>query len=455
MDDEDAETIDKKLTDFEDKELMLATVIKDHEAVEELYTATSKTQSNQIIDEHINLILHLLNVIRNDYDTLITAVLLAKRGILHPSIMSPYQLREIMIKLMGNIPSGLESPIPKDEENSHLILDLINLVAYYCNNKLVFIIKIPLLPIQNFDIYETISIPTRIINNSYIFIQPNHEYFAIRKDKQEFTTITEEELSKCKKLENRFMCVKFNPTFNSQLKSICEAKLFLLTSSEVPKNCDVRIVNFQYNMWHKLQNKNSWLYITKIPTTVTIACNNSENPIDTIINQSGILTMKSNCKVYSGSITLEATKIHIKTLEKQFIPPMNICDILCDNDRINKINLTSNKITINNLHIVKLENLDILSTKLNQMEQIAERILSKEKIEVHSNFLISLTVFIVVIIAVMLLIILRKRFKRSIKINITDEIEMDTMNTKATEDKDKQKRPVRRSSRLFSRHQSS
>ena len=52
---------------------------------------------------------------------------LQKRGIFHPSIMSPEQLYNNLQKLILNVPTGLRIPIPVSPKNSHLLLNIIDL----------------------------------------------------------------------------------------------------------------------------------------------------------------------------------------------------------------------------------------------------------------------------------------------------------------------------------------
>ena len=419
MDNEDAEFIDKKLNEFDKTETVLATVIKDQshvvrttilnfnstmsslvkneqilkeqtkylgESMKKLSSFVQHIDLNKIVDEHINILVHFVTILRNDYDTLTTAVLLAKRGILHPSIMSPFQIRENMIKLISNIPAGLQLPIPENKENSYLILELINLVAYYYNKRLVFVVKIPLLPTQLFEIYKTTPMPTKILNNSYIFIKPSNRYFLIRKeDKFEFATMNEVDISKCKKFEDKRICLKVDPTFNSHLESNCETQLFSTVITKIPESCEVHVINLKENIWHKLTDRNSWMFVVKYPTIVTITCQNYHDPIDVTISDVGLITIKSGCKIYSGYITLESTKTFYSNIEKNFVPSFNICDFLCDDERINKVKTEIIEIKSPNLNTINLDELHLSSIKLKQMEQMAEDLLIKTKMQYRAN----------------------------------------------------------------------
>ena len=91
------------------------------------------------------------------------------------------------------------------------------------------------------------------------------------------------------------------------------------------------------------------------------------------------------CKIYSGYITLESTKTFYSNIEKNFVPSFNICDFLCDDERINKVKTEIIEIKSSNLNTIKLDELHLSSIKLKQMEQMAEDLLIKTKMQYRAN----------------------------------------------------------------------
>ena len=92
--------------------------------------------------------------------------------------------------------------------------------------------------------------------------------------------MNEEDISKCKKFEDKRICLKVDPTFNLHLESNCETQLFSTVITKIPESSEVHVIYLKENICHKLTDRNSWMFVVKYPTIVTITCQNYHDPID-------------------------------------------------------------------------------------------------------------------------------------------------------------------------------
>ena len=433
MDTEDAEYIDHKLNDFDSNESQLISLIKEQSHVVRTTIVNFNNTSNYLnqnldalvsniagitksldlvnsntllleieikFDEHLIFLTHLINTLKNEYSSLINSVLLAKRGILHPSIMSPTQLCQNLKNISHLVPPGLEFPIPFEKENSYLLLNVIDLVSYFYKNKLVFKIIIPLLPQYLFDVYNSIPVPVKMANHTYIFISPNQNKLISRKDKQMYTYMTEAELGNCKRLLKTFICRQTQPLKSYHTNKCCELTLLLPHTNTIPDECEKRIAKLKTDIWSKLENKNSWIFVLHQSITITVICDNNHSNVTNVpLNGEGILSLSDNCKGYTGEIMLIPSKTYYSKIDQNFTPDIDICETICNDDNISKLNLTLIDIkNIRHISSLNVDELKLASFKLEEIENLANQINFKKYIPSNNSVMLYTSITLSVII---------------------------------------------------------
>ena len=125
-------------------------------------------------------------------------------------------------------------------------------------------------------------------------------YLAISKTKLQYTLF--DILNNCKLLkEISYICKSAEPIFSTRTKSICETEL-LFSIENRPKSCDKRIIQPSTEIWHKLDNKNQWVFVLQKTSGKTICCEPENNFKD--INISGTYELSTKCKAYTTSTIL-------------------------------------------------------------------------------------------------------------------------------------------------------
>ena len=145
----------------------------------ELRSDNSNHELLSKITDHINLLNELTYQMEIEFDDLISAILFAKKNILHPSVITP---KHLLLELKSaRLPIDREFPVLMEFKNIFHYVDICKIKAVFTDGILIFSIKIPLIHSQNFRLYRLIPFPTpsKLSDNLYHFIQPSFEYLLI------------------------------------------------------------------------------------------------------------------------------------------------------------------------------------------------------------------------------------------------------------------------------------
>ena len=296
-------------------------------------------------DEHISLFNTYLSQYSFDVLTLFQSILDARRGSLHPSILSPTEVVAQLKIAQQNLPTGLELPTTPDEEHSHLIFDVASIVSFFNNNNFVFVVKIPLLDVTQYYIYELQPLPAHVLNNNFITILPNDRYIAVDDSKQLYFYLNEAEISHCHKFETstlpKFICKQNSFVKIAHVEQSCEIALIVNNNIQtIPNSCNKKLIHLNNTLFIKLHSLNSWAFVTTMVDTVIISCIHM-TPFDVKINGTGSITIANNCRGYAKSGTLNTqASIQNQTSPASFVPTLNISTICCSQILLKKLNST-------------------------------------------------------------------------------------------------------------------
>ncbi|KAJ8935657.1 hypothetical protein NQ314_012706 [Rhamnusium bicolor] len=182
---------------------------------------------------------------------------------------------------------------------------------------------------------------------------------------------TFKDLTHCKLLEsNKLICENNKPIFLSNSRQICEI-MPLTNPKEIPKNCDVRITNSINEIWHKLSNNSSWIYITPKEIDVTLSCTNY--PLTSfLLNNVGIITLKENCKLYTSFIIISSDPTVQSSNFQSVIPDIDLVNDCCENKILKNLSVP-NFVPIRPVNLDR-DSLNIASHKLDQLKDVADEL---------------------------------------------------------------------------------
>ncbi|KAE9522778.1 hypothetical protein AGLY_016819, partial [Aphis glycines] len=217
---------------------------------------------------------------------------------------------------------------------------LSNLTVYCSDNRIVFIITLPLVYQNELTLYHLIPKPVCKLTNC-LYIKPNYNFLAISKTKKLYTTYDQFHYSACKSPHNFLLCPEINPLHPRSTRPICEIQL-LQDPVKVPKSCEIRQIQI---------NKES-----------------SSHTIEGV----GIVRLNSTCKGYATRDVLIPGKVNQEPYP-DFIPN----SVLKPSMKVTNLAIMETKNIINN----KVDDLNAVSNTHNYLQFLDNNISDLEKLE--------------------------------------------------------------------------
>lgn len=341
----------------------------------EILSQVSKTDNLLYHISHINSLLNILESslisISNILDTTLNAILFSKVNVLHPSVISPISLFNELYKQSIHISKRLDFPVELSLNNIHSIIDVSQLSSYYYNNKIIFVLQIPLISENKYIMYKNIPLPTPHSgshNKTFALIQPSSAYTALSEDRLHYTIFNN--LNDCKTINSEYSICKLQTIYSCILNPSCESKLLTEVILTLPEECNSRFMYGHIDIWHKLKN-NRWIFVQSHMLKLNIKCDNDVT--DYSILGTGYVKLAENCIGYSKTIQL------IPSFSKSFEIKSSInidfditADDCCSKEKINKTLPYLSPISLTKINLDSLQysshKLDNLENELNNLE---------------------------------------------------------------------------------------
>jgi len=254
-------------------------------------------------------------------NTLIEIIQMAKLGHIHPNLLAPQELLEQFRDIKISLPTGTELPIELDLISAYELLRLSDLTVYFSNNKIVFVITLPLVYQNDLTMYHLIPKPVCNDNINCMYIKPSYNFLAISKTKELYTTYDQFHNSACKHTRNFLLCPEINPLHPRSTRPICEVQL-LQDPKIVPDSCEIMHVKMATTIFQKLQFQNAWLYATS-GETIFITCDSDKESSSHSIKGVGLLRLNETCKGYASRDVLIPGEVN-RGIYQDFIPTSRI-----------------------------------------------------------------------------------------------------------------------------------
>nr|AMO27985.1 F protein [Lymantria dispar multiple nucleopolyhedrovirus]AMO65613.1 Efp [Lymantria dispar multiple nucleopolyhedrovirus] len=193
-------------------------------------------------------------------------------------IMTPQRLYEEMTNVTVHVPTKLTWPVPLKKTNMH---DLINdkIVKTHVfkleRRKLIFILEVPLIDDQNYDVYQVIPIPLCGGDGKCAVIVPDSKYLGVSTNKRNYVRLEDDAPKACKMTSKNLLCFKPKVVHVSSEATLCDIKILLHYENSyenVQRDCDVRVGKFDPEIFHLISDYNNWLYVLQRDTELTMDC---------------------------------------------------------------------------------------------------------------------------------------------------------------------------------------
>jgi hypothetical protein len=397
-------TINNTITDMEYNEEKIKRGLIQIKNYLESVTAENKEKLNLItakitVEGHIARIREATDMLQRHLDILLQSVISARRGILHPQIVSPKLIMDALIQSMPSFPKDTIPPFPLSKNSMNLIYKVCSMHVYINEGILGYVITFPLVNRGTFKVYRTIPVPLSLGNKKFAYIHTTESNLCLDQTRQYYFEMSNEELDNCKVMDSRTrICKQKQPLLSSHVQESCAVKL-LQPRRIIPKTCDTRVVHISNTIWTQLDN-NEWIYFTPTVDSVTILCTDKE-PLEITLKGVGKVGLNAGCKGYS-SFTLLQTSITVKakSIKKEDILSRGQLDFDCLENL--KLHFNSSKMPINLdfKHVVShLDDLKHASYKMSELEKaIKEQEWKNHQVIKHSTYSVIVYILLTMII---------------------------------------------------------
>lgn len=367
----------------------------------------------------LNILLSNLLTLSFKIEDTLNSILFVKSNTLHPSIMTPHILYTEIVNNLKLVPKYRDFPVRLDLSNVHTILNIVDLLCYYVNGKIVFVIKIPLVSVLEYNLYNNVPLPIpHNVNyaSSFSMILSSKNYLAISKDQTSYTTFND--LNSCKKVFYDLYLCEAPDVYTLSGNPMCETEIITKALSSMPENCEYKFLNGNIDIWHKLHN-NKWIFVQSKPGKISIECKDKLS--EAVIQGTGILDIPFQCIAYhrdSKLVTNVSPRITIPTVTSDF----NIVnDSCCNFQKFKQLKLP--KYSIKNVNLNNLRNVKSVTDQiLNDLNEVQ----TSNNVYNHVSFPILSLLSILMCIGLIVYFFVRVKFsKRFSTSNNVDSVQLE------------------------------
>lgn len=343
------------------------------------------------INGYISIIESSLLTLSNILDSILNSILFSKLNILHPSVISPTNLLTELEKYSNSINKKLDFPITLNLNNIHTIIDVSQLTSYYYNNKIIFIIQIPLISPVKYNVYRCIPLPTPHDENqpsTFALIHPTKSYLAVTDDRLSYSSF--DNMRDCHSINNLYSICPYISTYSTIYNPICETKLLTDVNLKLPAECNYKLIYGHIDIWQNVNN-NKWIYVQSEPTKLTVKCDDEIK--DTQLSGTGVITLPANCVGFCKTIQLTPSSTKTISVASQLEINFDITlDDCCKRDIFNDSVHLLSPITLTN---IDLESLTHASHKLDSLEKEINKIQDQPHIIKYGSYYSTFTYILI------------------------------------------------------------
>lgn len=243
-------------------------------------------------------------------------------GKLNPSCLSPKNLLHLLTEIKSHLPSSL-SLISDPKTNLWLYYKQLQTSALLFDDKIVVVIKIPLLQVNNqYEIWKVFNLPIIIrsldgdqnAQGMVATYRIESSGLMINKAKTKYALLNQVELAVCSEPTVNYCNVQ-SPIFPVNLAKLCIVHLFLQKTEMVRKYCEsIVMMNTRLPFAIKLMNF-LWGVVSQTELTFSIVCNNDQSITKITKPPIDILRVGAECIASNDFFTLTSSYVHTSDFE--------------------------------------------------------------------------------------------------------------------------------------------
>ena len=163
--------------------------------------------------------------VKDMYDTVMQVCLHWRNGIVHPQVLPPIRLIQILRISQDSFPHDLEVPVVLSEAYAYVLLDIISVDVYLVGNNLVYTVQVPLVLHSVFNVFKILPFPMQVrdMEGRFTLIQPEKEFIMNDNIKGFYAKLEQIDIQQCKRIQvKELICKQDFPLFSSHSSTDCE-----------------------------------------------------------------------------------------------------------------------------------------------------------------------------------------------------------------------------------------
>lgn len=304
------------------------------------------------IKDVLNQLINLYEITNSMLQDLENSLAFAKLQILHPSIIKLSDLYRELVNMKNQLrPEQLTFPVTL--ENIQIFEKIIKVDCYLFNNKITYILHVPIMKPETFQLFHLYSIPF-LVDNQFRTIIPKNKYLL--KNDLHYTFKDDP----CQEtISGNFLCTQ---SIVKNIKEDTPCEIQILQSVKMT-NCSQIGLSVLQPIIEQLAESNEWVIVLPEKSTASLKC--SEQDEFQKLFGSYLLQLPQNCTISFGNRKI-INKQEFKTVHQPVLLPDLDVDVP---------NPVGKSITID-LEEVDLDDLQKLKTSLVRSSFIEDQSIS-------------------------------------------------------------------------------
>lgn len=349
----------------------------------------------------IEQIMQINTILLDHLNNIINSISFSRLQILHPSVIDP----EILLNTLSEIPQRLSHgnlAFSPSHENLSKLMAIIKIKAFQTNDRIIFILEIPIVEDADYTLYHIYSAPAKDPRTSLFHtIIPSRKYAAISQNSKQYLAVNKEDCEEI--VEDEFqLCFD---QFPKSMSADTPCEITALMESRISENCDQVITSIEdYNV-QKL-TKNRWLIIVGNSVPVTTVCPGSSSTTE-IIEENSILSLDPKCSGFVGTTRVYADYEKNETIQSEFYVPniqINCCENMPKKEELPPLK----PIKINHLN---LDEINLADEKLREFDSYLNNMIQEPFMKKHGS---AVSYMLVVSVSLILIWIILKYCSKSL-----------------------------------------
>lgn len=235
------------------------------------------------------------------------------------------QLEDNLYFINDQVAKDEELAIEFKTESVYNIFKTATIHSILRNNIVIIEIGLPILELEEFDIFRSIPIPTKVEQN-YVTILPSSNMFITNTEKTQYIPLSDQEFGDCISRDaNRVICKQIVPIHNGE-DNTCE--LILLSKpymKSLPQNCEIRTLPSK-NYIIYLHELNKFFCVIETPIQFQTICPNGTEAFK--MENSGILEIMNNCYIKNENFIIKSHTVEQYKNNVVINPKFNLSNIM-------------------------------------------------------------------------------------------------------------------------------